>query len=229
MHRFTSALVLTVALSAAAPTMAQDAPALDTVEARVAYGIGLQIGQQLASQGIPDFDVDALALAIQDRLDGTAPRLDDAEIQAAFAALSAKAEEQAQARGETALAEGNTFLDANRDEDGVITTESGLQYKVIEEGSGESPAATDSVTVHYEGRLLTGTVFDSSIARGTPASFPVNGVIRGWQEALQLMKPGATWEVWIPSEAAYGTQGAGQSIGPNEVLNFTIELISIDS
>lgn len=229
MHRFTSALVVTAALFAPVPVLAQDVPPLETVKARAAYAIGLQIGQQLAAQNLQGLDVDALALAIQDSLDGTEPRLDDAEMQAAFAELNAQAQAQAQVRGEQALAEGRAFLEDNATEDGVTTTDSGLQYEVVEEGAGDSPAATDTVTVHYEGRLLDETVFDSSIARGEPASFPVNGVIQGWQEALQLMKPGAKWEVWIPAELAYGTQGAGQSIGPNEVLNFTIELISIDS
>ena len=161
-------------------------------------------------------------------LDGIPPRLNNEEIQAAFAALTAQAEEQAQARGQAALSEGQAFLEDNATKDGVITTGSGLQYKVIEEGTGDSPSARSTVTVHYEGRLLSGEVFDSSIARGEPASFPVGGVIPGWQEALQLMKAGATWEVWIPSTAAYGTRGSGPTIGPNETLNFTIELISID-
>lgn len=229
MHRFTSALVVTAAFFAPVPVFAQDVPPLETVEARAAYAIGLQIGQQLAAQNLPDLDVDALALAIQDSLDGTEPRLDEAEMQAAFAELTEQAQAQAQVRGEQALAEGRAFLEDNATEDGVTTTDSGLQYEVVEEGAGDSPAATDTVTVHYEGRLLDETVFDSSIERGEPASFPVSGVIQGWQEALQLMKLGAKWEVWIPADLAYGPQGAGQAIGPNEVLNFTIELISIDS
>ncbi|KIC45589.1 hypothetical protein RA29_20465 [Tateyamaria sp. ANG-S1] len=202
--------------------MAQDTPALESVDSRVSYGLGLQIGENLAQNDELDFDLDAFVQGIADVEAGADPRLDQETIVAAFEALNARA-------SEAKLSENTEFLEENGARDGVTTTDSGLQYQVVEEGTGETPAETDTVTVHYEGRLLDETVFDSSIERGEPASFPVNGVIQGWQEALQLMKPGAKWEVWIPSELAYGPQGAGQAIGPNEVLNFTIELISIDS
>ena len=119
------------------------------------------------------------------------------------------------------------FMEENSKKDGVITTASGLQYKVVKTGQGDSPTLRDTVSVHYTGRLLTGDVFDSSHKRGAPAEFPVSGVIPGWTEALQLMQPSGVLEVWIPSELAYGTRGAGGLIGPNEVLNFDMELIKI--
>ena len=122
---------------------------------------------------------------------------------------------------------GQAFLVENGAKEGITTTESGLQYKVLVEGEGDSPTLGNSVSVHYTGRLLDGTVFDSSIERGEPAEFPVSGVIPGWTEALQLMKPGGKFEVWIPSALAYGERGAGADIGPNEVLNFEMELLAI--
>lgn len=123
---------------------------------------------------------------------------------------------------------GDNFLAENSMKEGVKTTDSGLQYKIIEEGSGKSPSPTDMVTVNYEGTLINGTVFDSSYKRGEPISFPVNGVIQGWQEALPMMKEGATWMLYIPSELAYGPRGAGGIIGPNETLIFKVELIKVN-
>jgi FKBP-type peptidyl-prolyl cis-trans isomerase FklB len=123
---------------------------------------------------------------------------------------------------------GEEFLAANKVKEGVVTTESGLQYKVIEEGSGPKPSPTDNVTVHYKGTLINGEEFDSSYKRNQPATFPVNGVIKGWTEALQLMSKGSKWELYIPSEIAYGAQGAGGAIGPNEVLIFEVELLEIN-
>jgi len=123
--------------------------------------------------------------------------------------------------------EGEVFLAENKKKKGVITLPSGLQYQVIKEGTGKIPKATDTVTTHYRGTLIDGTEFDSSYKRGEPASFPVNGVIKGWTEALQLMKVGSKWQLFIPSNLAYGPQGAGQAIGPNATLIFEIELLSI--
>ena len=124
-------------------------------------------------------------------------------------------------------AESKAYMEENAKKDGVVTTDSGLQYEIIEAGDGATPTASDRVIAHYEGTLLDGTVFDSSIQRGEPATFPVNGVIQGWQEALQMMKEGAKWRVVIPGNLAYGPQGAGEMIGPNETLIFDIELIAI--
>ena len=123
---------------------------------------------------------------------------------------------------------GQDFLAENKKKDGVKTTKSGLQYKVVKSGEGKTPKASDKVVAHYEGRLISGKVFDSSIKRGSPATFPVNGVIKGWQEALQLMKEGDKWQVFIPSELAYGEKGVGRNIGPNEALIFDIELIKVN-
>ncbi len=207
---------------------AQDAPALDTNEAKAGYEIGRRIGANLQQQGLGMLDPQALALGIADFLTDAEPRVSDADFQAAMQAIQAAQAAEAAEQAEAALAAGRAFLEENKGKDGVTTTDSGLQYTVTKAGEGASPTAAQTVTVHYTGRLLDGTVFDSSVQRGQPASFPVGGVIKGWQEALQLMAPGAVWEVWIPSEIAYGARGAGGDIGPNEVLNFTIELISID-
>lgn len=130
-------------------------------------------------------------------------------------------------KGNNAKAAGEKFLAENKTKEGVHTLKSGLQYKVLKEGKGAKPKATDTVKCHYEGRLIDGTVFDSSIRRNEPAEFPVNGVIAGWVEALQLMNVGAKWQLYIPSELAYGAHGAGQSIGPNETLIFDVELLDI--
>ena len=126
------------------------------------------------------------------------------------------------------LIAGEKFLEENKDKDGVTTLESGLQYKVLEEGAGKQPSATDSVTVHYRGSLIDGREFDSSYSRGQPATFPVNGVIAGWVEALQLMKEGDKWQLFIPSDLAYGQRGSGPDIGPDEVLVFDIELLKVN-
>jgi FKBP-type peptidyl-prolyl cis-trans isomerase FklB len=124
-------------------------------------------------------------------------------------------------------AESKAYMEENAKKDGVVTTDSGLQYEILKEGDGATPKATDKVIAHYEGTLIDGTVFDSSIERGEPATFPVNGVIQGWQEVLQMMKEGGKWRVVIPGNLAYGPQGAGEMIGPNETLIFDIELIAI--
>ena len=141
--------------------------------------------------------------------------------------MAAKAAEEAKVAAAANLKKGEAFLLANGKKEGVMTTKSGLQYRVVKKGDGASPLASDEVTVHYEGRLINNKVFDSSIKRGQPATFPVNGVIKGWTEALQLMKEGAEYELYIPAELAYGTRGAGQDIGPNEALIFKVSLIKV--
>ena len=141
--------------------------------------------------------------------------------------MAARAAEEAKAAATANLKKGQDFLAANGKKEGVTTTKSGLQYRVVKKGDGAKPGATDEVTVHYEGRLINGTVFDSSIKRGQPATFPVNGVIKGWTEALQLMSEGAEYELYIPAALAYGQRGAGQDIGPNETLIFKVSLIKV--
>jgi FKBP-type peptidyl-prolyl cis-trans isomerase FklB len=231
MVRSASRLLMAVLpLFLAVPAVAQDAAPLESVEQRFSYIVGLQLAQRMKEQGMQDqMDVDAFAQALRDVFSDTQPRLTTEEMQATMQEMQAAQAERQSALGAQARTEGEAFLAENKSKDGVATTASGLQYRVLEEGTGEKPSATDTVKVDYEGRLLNGTVFDSSIERGEPATFGVNQVIPGWQEALQMMPVGAKWEVWIPADLAYGAQGAGADIGPNETLHFMIELLEIDS
>lgn len=227
MSRLLAALVAAPLLLPVAAS-AQDAPPLETVDQRFSYMVGLQLGQRMMEQGLgKTLDVDAFAQALRDTFAGEKPRLSMEEMQATVKEVQALRDQEQQEKTGKAQAEGKAFMAENMKKDGVQTTASGLQYTVVTAGTGEKPLAADTVQVHYEGRLLNGTVFDSSYARGEPATFGVGQVIPGWQEALQLMPAGSKWEVWIPSELAYGEQGAGGDIGPNETLNFTIELIEI--
>lgn len=216
-------------IAIALPASAQDVAPLETPQQRASYGIGYNMGQSIAQQGLTLDEVDtaALAQAIQDFLAGEEPRVPEDQLIEAFATIQASIQERQNAAAAETLAAGQAFLEGNKSAEGIVTTESGLQYRVDAGGDGANPTAADTVSVHYEGRLLDGTVFDSSYARGEPASFGVTQVIPGWTESLLLMKPGAKFEVWIPSELAYGSRGAGGDIGPNETLNFTIELLEI--
>jgi FKBP-type peptidyl-prolyl cis-trans isomerase len=211
----------------AASAAAEDVDPLATPHQKYSYGMGLRLADMLRSQGMEDLDIDAVALALRDRFGGAEPRLDSDELAAAYAAyqedLMAAREVDATKNAE----EGAAFLAENGSREGVQTLESGLQYAVIEAGAGDPPAASDTVVVHYRGRLLDGSEFDSSYSRGQPAEFGVGQVISGWQEALQLMPVGAKWEVWIPHDLAYGANGAGAAIGPNATLHFDIELLEI--
>lgn len=195
------------------------------------YGIGLNMGDSLLQEGLDDIDVDALAQGLQDALQGNEPRLDDDALMAAFTHLQTRAEERVAALAEEAQQANNEYLAENAARDGVMTTESGLQYEVVTAAAEDAaqPAANDMVTVHYEGRLLDGTVFDSSLQRGEPAQFPVSGVIPGWVEALQLMRVGDKWTVTIPSELAYGERSPSPAIPPNSVLVFDMELLGVDA
>ena len=211
-----------------APALAQDTAPLDTLEQRFSYIIGLQLAERMKQQGLHEsLDVNAFGQAMRDVFTDTAPRLTAEQMQSTLAEMRAAEAAEQSAKGAEAKAAQEAFLAENAAKENVETTDSGLQYKIIEEGTGEQPEPTDTVKVHYEGQLLDGTVFDSSYARGEPATFQVNQVIPGWQEALQLMHTGAEYQVWIPSDLAYGEQGAGADIGPNETLNFTIELLEI--
>ena len=204
---------------------------LKTDKDKLSYALGMDIGGSLKSQSI-EIDPDKFAQGVKDMVEDNKALLTNEEFQATMTKfqqeMTAKQAEQGKAIGENNKAEGEAFLAENRKKEGVITTESGLQYIVLEEGSGDSPKATDTVSVHYKGSLINGTEFDSSYSRNQPASFPVNGVIPGWTEALQLMKPGAKWKVFLPSDIAYGEKGAGQQIGPNATLIFEVELLSIN-
>lgn len=199
---------------------------LSTDQQKFSYTVGFQIAQNIKQRGL-DIDVKALTQAIEDQLSGKPPRITMAEMQAAMAAFQAKQMEERMALATKNQQAGDTFLAENKKKDGVVALASGLQYKVIQEGKGKKPAASDTVVVHYRGTLINGKEFDSSYSRGQPAEFQVGGVIQGWQEALQLMPVGSKWQVIIPADLAYGPRGAGDSIGPNETLVFEIELVEI--
>jgi FKBP-type peptidyl-prolyl cis-trans isomerase len=200
-------------------------------KAKESYSVGYQFGQNLKKMEA-DLDAKILSAAIQDALSGKESRLSDEEMRAAVAslqqrtvaAMQASMKEQAQKN----LAEGEKFLAENKTKEGVKTTDSGLQYKVLKEGEGSSPKVGDTVTVHYRGTFVDGTEFDSSYQRGEPATFPLTGVIPGWTEALQLMKKGSKWELYIPADLAYGERGAGNRIPPNSTLIFEVELLSME-
>jgi len=204
---------------------------METQKEKVGYSIGWDIGSNLKGQGI-DADLAFMKEGIKDALAGAEPRLTFEERREVMTALTEELQkkhaEQAGTAGADNRKAGDEFLQANAKKQGVKTTASGLQYKVIKEGKGASPKATDSVTVHYSGTLIDGTEFDSSYKRGEPATFPLNGVIRGWTEGLQLMKEGAKYEFYIPSELAYGERGAGGAIGPNATLVFSVEPVSVN-
>jgi FKBP-type peptidyl-prolyl cis-trans isomerase len=228
---FLMAPVLAGALSACQEQAKEPEPmTLDTPEKRLSYGIALRMGERMAADGMT-MDVDAYALGMRDAFDGMEPRLSEEEITAEMMAFQEKM--QAERDGEqAAMSEGNSeagaaFLAENAQREGVMVTESGLQYEVVEAGAGASPSVDDQVEVHYRGTLIDGTVFDSSYDRGQTVTFGVTQVIAGWTEALQLMKEGATYKLYIPSELAYGAGGAGQIIGPNATLIFEVELVAI--
>ena len=217
-----TALILAVQL----PVHAQDSRPLTTNVERFSYGVGLQIGQQLKRQGLSDIDTRAIAMAIEDVLAGRDLRVSMEDLRLAATAYQNELNAEKLAKAEKNKAAEVEFLEANKGRDGVVVLDSGLQYRVVESGAGASPTETDTVLVHYRGRLLDGTEFDSSYGRGQPTELGIGQVIPGWQQALQLMPVGSKWEVWVPASLAYGTEGAG-SIGPNETLHFDIELFEI--
>lgn len=191
-----------------------------TIEQRVSYGVGRQMGEQLAANAFDGVDADAVAQGVIDALTGKASQVARPDIEEAFRAIGKRMQEKHSKAGELFLAE-------NAKRDGITVTASGLQYEVITAGSGEKPTATSRVKTHYHGTLIDGTVFDSSVNRGQPIDFPVNGVIAGWTEALQLMPVGSKWRLYIPQELAYGERGAGDSIAPYSALIFDVELLAI--
>ncbi|MCE3053038.1 FKBP-type peptidyl-prolyl cis-trans isomerase, partial [Vibrio cholerae] len=191
------------------------------------YGIGLQMGQQLAGSGLEGLNVAAIAAVIATALVGEQPAISIDEINRALHAILMRAEEARQEAAKAAASEGEAFLKDNALRPEVTVLESGLQYEVLVEGNGAIPTADKSVRVHYHGQLVDGTVFDSSVSRGQPAEFPVTGVIRGWVEALQLMPVGSKWKLYIPQDLAYGERGAGAAIPPFAALVFEVELLDI--
>jgi FKBP-type peptidyl-prolyl cis-trans isomerase FklB len=205
---------------------AQETPVLKNQKDKVSYIIGMDIGNNLKKQSI-DVDPNILAKGVKDALSGAKSLLAEKEIQETMGAFQKEMMVKKEEVGKQNKKEGETFLAENKKKEGVKTSPSGLQYKVIKAGSGKKPKSTDTVTVHYRGTLINGTEFDSSYKRGQSVSFQVSGVIPGWTEALQLMEEGAKWQLFIPSNLAYGERGAGGVIGPNATLIFEVELVSI--
>ena len=197
---------------------------------KVSYALGIGIGRQLSQMGAADLNIDDFAQAIKDVIAGDL-KLGDAEAQQIVQEFFAKQEEKQKAeaaeKGKAAKQDGEKFLAENGKKEGVITTASGLQYQVLREGNGQSPKATDTVECHYEGTLIDGTKFDSSYDRGQTATFPLNQVIAGWTEGLQLMKEGGKYRFFIPYNLGYGARGAGASIPPFSTLVFDVELVSV--
>ncbi len=230
------ALLAVVFLLSATAVCAQDAqvkasPAFVNQTDKVSYAIGVDIAGNFKKQGI-DINPAQFAKGLADAWAGGKVLLNDEEVKATLMAfqseLKAKMQEKAKVAGDKNKLDGEQFLAANKAKPGVMTTASGLQYKVVKEGSGAKPTPEDTVSVHYKGTLLDGTEFDSSYKRNQPATFAVKGVIPGWTEALQLMNVGSTYQLFIPSNLAYGERGAGATIGPNSTLVFEVELLSIE-
>jgi FKBP-type peptidyl-prolyl cis-trans isomerase FklB len=197
---------------------------------KISYSIGLDIGKSLKRQSI-DVEETLLIQGLKDALSGRKQLLSDEEAREVLTAyqkeLVAKHTEEARIAGEKNKKEGEEFLAENKKKPGVVTLPDGLQYKILEEGTGQTPKATDTVVTNYRGTLINGKEFDSSYRRGQPVTFPVNQVIRGWMEALQLMKVGSKWQLFVPSELAYGPNGAGPDIGPNATLILEVQLLEI--
>ena len=199
---------------------------------RISYALGLSMGNNFRNSGIKTINVRDFADGVAAVFEGAKPKMsyDEAkeELRIFFQAMEEEQRAAAQKMGEVNAAAGKAFLEENGKRVEVNVTPSGLQYEVLEEGTGKQPSAGDNVTVHYTGKLIDGTVFDSSVDRGAPATFGVTQVIPGWVEALQMMKEGAKWRLFIPSNLAYGPNGAGNIIGPNSTLIFDVELIKVN-
>jgi FKBP-type peptidyl-prolyl cis-trans isomerase FklB len=224
-------LIVAAALLMAVHVSAEEAPKLASQKDKISYSIGMDIGNNLKRQSL-DVDADMLARGVKDAMSGGETLLSDEEARETLAALQQELREKALERrkqdAEKNKMEGEAFLAENMKKEGVISLPSGLQYKVLQSGSGASPKITDTVETNYRGTFIDGNEFDSSYKRGQTAVFPVNGVIAGWTEALQRMKVGDKWQIFVPPALAYGERGAGP-IGPNTTLIFDVELVSIKS
>lgn len=203
-------------------------PALDTDVSKASYGLGYKIAGNVNNQYGDALDGKAFSAGIEDAFAKAQMKVPEDAVLAALNALNDAGQKERASLAQRNLEAAKAFLAENGKKQGVVTLPSGLEYEVLVTGIGAKPTPTDTVTTHYTGTLIDGTVFDSSVERGTPASFPVNGVIPGWVEALQLMPVGSKWRLVIPPELAYSERGAGDKIGPNQALIFTVELISID-
>lgn len=199
---------------------------IKTDKQKLSYSMGIFFGQTVIRQGM-EIDAPAFMQAVEDVLNKSEKKLSDDEMQNIINAYQKKEQDKRVATSGNNKVDGENFLTENKNKDGVIALPSGLQYKIIKNGKGKKPLANSQVIVHYKGTLINGTEFDSSYARGEPIELGLNQVIKGWQEALQLMPVGSKWQVFIPSELAYGERGAGRTIGPNSTLIFDIELLSI--
>lgn len=209
---------------------AQEAPALKTEKDKLSYALGMDLGGQFKARSV-DVDPALLAKGLQDALSGGKTIMTPDEAKAVIAslqqAIAAKQAAEAKAAADKNKAEGDAYLAANKAKDGVVTLPSGLQYKVLTTGTGKKPLPTDTVVCNYRGTLIDGKEFDSSYTRGQPATFPVDKVIKGWTEVLQLMPVGSKWQVFIPAALAYGERSPSPDIGPNSTLIFEIELVAV--
>lgn len=220
-------LIIPIAvLSLASLSFGQDKSQLKDLKDKVSYSIGLNVGANFKKQG-QELNPDALLAGVKDALSGKTPALNENELKETMEAWSKQMEDKQKVVGEKNAADATKFLAENKKKDGVKTTASGLQYKVMKEGAGAQPKETDTVTVNYRGTLINATEFDSSYKRGQPATFPVNGVIKGWTEALQLMKTGSKYQLFIPADLAYGARAVGPDITPNSALIFEVELLEV--
>lgn len=224
-HRLAAAVALVGLVLAGCDS--QTSVELKTPAQKASYGIGLNMGKSLAQEGMDDLDSKAVAQGIEDAIGKKEQQLKDEELVEAFAYLQKRAEERMAKMSEESAKAGKTFLADNGKREGVTTTASGLQYEVLKKADGAQPKASDVVTVHYEGKLTDGKVFDSSVERGSPIDLPVSGVIPGWVEGLQLMHVGEKYKLYIPSELAYGAQSPSPAIPANSVLVFELELLAI--
>lgn len=202
---------------------------IETIEQRVSYGVGRQLGDQLRNNPFKDFDVSAVQAGLADAIAGADSQVSDEDLNEAFGIVSKKMQELEQAAAKEASAEGEAFLAENAKRDEVTVTESGLQYEVLATGEGEKPTASSTVRTHYHGTFINGDIFDSSVDRGQPAEFPVGGVIAGWTEALQLMTEGSKWRLFVPYSLAYGERGSQGAIPPYATLVFEVELLAVVS
>jgi FKBP-type peptidyl-prolyl cis-trans isomerase FklB len=201
--------------------------ALNTAHEKVSYGIGRQMGSQLKGNDFKGINIELVMAGLADAYEGVEDLVGVEEMSKAYTEIQAQIQKEVAAEAEANQKAGEDFLAANADREGINVTESGLQYEVLTEGKGEIPEATSKVKTHYHGTFTDGRMFDSSVERGEPATFPVNGVIRGWTEALTMMPVGSKWKLYIPSDLAYGSQGASGSIPPNTALVFEVELLEI--
>ncbi|BDM63376.1 peptidyl-prolyl cis-trans isomerase [Shewanella sp. NFH-SH190041] len=198
-----------------------------TIEQQASYGVGRQMGEQLAANSFEGIDIPAVQAGLADAFAGKESAVAMQDLQIAFTEISRRLQKAQEEAAAAASAEGDAFLAENAKRDGVFTTESGLQYEIITEGTGAKPSYDDTVRTHYHGSFINGDVFDSSVVRGEPAEFPVSGVIAGWTEALQLMPAGSKWKLYVPHHLAYGERGAGASIPPYSTLVFEVELLDV--